>query len=787
MQEVGRARQSSQRDFSVLDRLLLTHPVWLQLSLNRESALYVLLSEPVGTFLVCKCSTSQRKVLCLRLTADRNASSVKECFICEEDSTFALESSALSFPDLCRLVAFYCVSRDVLPFPLQLPEAIADATTQTQLEVISHMGQDFWSSPTASDIQNGPAGPGETTNDSPAHMGTTQYQCSLLNQRSQGKVCFINPLFLQLEVRKPQDTNHSASNKRHRFKRSMRLRLSETSMNLSLEGVSSYSPSSTLEQSGGAEGPHKVNANPSRRVHAGAGVLRRTPAVSPGSAEEEDMMPPYVPQASATVEEPVKAQQEPDIEGAVQALEHRPVPSLAELDSSSSFSSMDEDNDSDSDPESTAQTQTHTYQRPPLLRSRGRGGLHHMSEAFVCFFAPDKRLTRLVEELSRDRRSIFGGMVQDFLLEQRESLKSLTSASSSSSASRVTSVQLLQGLRLFLAQAKCCLLESGELEPPIETLVPESEKDLALERSMFSCVLRPLKSHLEKALMALHSRDGSSQRLTQNLLRLKGGAAMEHVSVQRGVPDSREVERVKQKLVLMQRTHSPIDKVLLLLQVCKCVHKAMGSLHGEEVSWDDFLPSLSYVIVECNRPRILIEVEYMMELLEPSWLGGEGGYYLTSVYASLFLIQNLEQERPFSGCLTPQLQDALKEWSSRRSREAHVHKEIQQSQRCVRILFQDGERSAVRTLQWRAGETSQALAQLCATTFEVSDPQQYTLYWRSGGEMRALPPQAQPQDLASHSEGGPSLSYLRTDHDFSKMRRLTRGGAVDLSESVCEE
>lgn len=108
-------------------------------------------------------------------------------------------------------------------------------------------------------------------------------------------------------------------------------------------------------------------------------------------------------------------------------------------------------------------------------------------------------------------------------------------------------------------------------------------------------------------------------------------------------------------------------------------------------------------------------------------------------------------------------------------------------QRCVRILFQDGERSAVRTLQWRAGESSQALAQLCASTFGVADPQQYTLYWRSGGEMRALPPQAQPQDLASHSEGGPSLSYLRTDHDFSKMRRLTRGGAVDLSESVCEE
>ncbi|XP_069375274.1 ras and Rab interactor 2 isoform X2 [Paralichthys olivaceus] len=793
MQGGGSTQRGSPRVFSVLDRLLLTHPVWLQLSLNQDSALYILLREPVGTFLVRKCSSSQRKVLCLRVTADRSASSVKESFICEEDSTFALESSALSFPDLCRLVAFYCVSRDVLPFPLELPEAIAKATTHRQLEAISHMGQDFWSSPSSSDVQNGPVDPLASTSVSQAQTKATQDRCTLLGRSRQGKLCFINPLFLQLEVCKPQLTNHSASNKRHRFKRSMRLRLSETSMNLSLEGIGSYSPPSSVEQPDGSERLQRASANPQRRVHTGAGVLRRTPAVSPGSAEEEDVMSVYVPETSAKVEESARPQQsgrapEPGIEVAVLALERRPAPSLAELDSSSSFSSMDEDDDSDSDPDSSVQAQTLARHRPPLVRSRGRGGLHRMSEAFVCFFAPDKRLTRLVEELSRDRRSTFGGMVQDFLLEQRGVLKSLASSSPpSSSSARVTAVQLLQGLRLFLSQAKCCLLDSGELEPPIETLVPENEKDLALERAMFSCVLRPLRSHLEKALVALHNQDGSSQRLAQNLLRLKGDAAMERLGVRTGVPDGRGVERVKQKLALMQRTHSPIDKVLLLLQVCKCVHKAMGSLHGQEVSWDDFLPSLSYVMVECNQPHILMEVEYMMELLEPSWLGGEGGYYLTSVFSSLCLIQSLDREQPVSGCLTPEAQEALKEWSCRRSREAQRQKESQQSQRCVRILFQDGERSAVRTLQWRAGESSQALAQLCAATFGVSDPQQYTLYWRSGGEMRALPPQAQPQDLAGHSEGGPSLSYLRTDHDFSKMRRLTRGGAVDLSESVCEE
>lgn len=35
---------------------------------------------------------------------------------------------------------------------------------------------------------------------------------------------------------------------------------------------------------------------------------------------------------------------------------------------------------------------------------------------------------------------------------------------------------VLQGLRCFLSQAKSFLLDSGELSPPLETLVPDNEK-----------------------------------------------------------------------------------------------------------------------------------------------------------------------------------------------------------------------------------------------------------------------------------------------------------------------
>lgn len=41
---------------------------------------------------------------------------------------------------------------------------------------------------------------------------------------------------------------------------------------------------------------------------------------------------------------------------------------------------------------------------------------------------------------------------------------------------------------------------------------------------------------------------------------------------------------------------------------------------------DDFLPMLTYVVAQCDVPQLDTEVEYMMELLDPSLLQGEGRF-----------------------------------------------------------------------------------------------------------------------------------------------------------------
>lgn len=44
---------------------------------------------------------------------------------------------------------------------------------------------------------------------------------------------------------------------------------------------------------------------------------------------------------------------------------------------------------------------------------------------------------------------------------------------------------------------------------------------------------------------------------------------------------------------------------------------------------DDFLPVLTYVIAQCDMLELDTEVEYMMELLDPSLLQGEGNVLLS--------------------------------------------------------------------------------------------------------------------------------------------------------------
>lgn len=125
------------------------------------------------------------------------------------------------FQDLVQLICGYCRTRDILLLPLRLPRAIHQAATHKELEAISHLGMEFWSSSLNTKDQQRPS-------EAPPIPRLKARSPQELDQGTGAALCFFNPLF-------PGDLGPT---KREKFKRSFKVRVStETSSPLSPPAV----------------------------------------------------------------------------------------------------------------------------------------------------------------------------------------------------------------------------------------------------------------------------------------------------------------------------------------------------------------------------------------------------------------------------------------------------------------------------------------------------------------------------------------------------------------------
>lgn len=159
---------------------------------------------------------------------------------------------------------------------------------------------------------------------------------------------------------------------------------------------------------------------------------------------------------------------------------------------------------------------------------------------------------------------------------------------------------------------------------------------------------------------------GAWQQLKDNLALAKTKRPQELGVDGAALPDGFTLNKIRQKFLSMRKTYSPEKKVSLLLRVCKLIYSIMqdnsgvwpeldykhgsidlilccfcltcvsvtyrsvGFLPGRMYGADDFLPMLTYIVAQCDVPQLDMEVEYMMELLDPSLLQGEGRLFQAS-------------------------------------------------------------------------------------------------------------------------------------------------------------
>ncbi|NXN11174.1 RIN3 protein, partial [Indicator maculatus] len=382
-----------------------------------------------------------------------------------------------------------------------------------------------------------------------------------------------------------------------------------------------------------------------------------------------------------------------------------------------------------------------------LGKAKNRLSFVSLSNVFTVFLSSDRKLQKKIVELAQDKDSYFGNLVRDYRVYSLEMM-----------AKQSSSTEMLQEIRMMMTQLKSYLVQSTELKSLIDPAAyTEEQLEVIAETALYKCVLKPLKEAIDSYLKEIHNKDGSLQQLKENQLVIQNTTTTD-LGITTSVPETVVLEKILHKFTTMHKTYSPEKKIAVLLKSCKLIYDSMaqgnpGKLYGA----DDFLPVLMYVLARSNLTEVLLNVEYMMELMDPALQLGEGSYYLTTTYGALEHIRNYDKIT-VTRQLSVEVQDSIHRWERRRTlNKARASRSSVQD--FISISFLEiGAQS--RTLASRNDTTAERLSQQCAEKFEVSHPKDYGLFVYVDDQWLQLHKDALPHHIKA------SLLKCETKKDF---------------------
>jgi hypothetical protein len=140
-----------------------------------------------------------------------------------------------------------------------------------------------------------------------------------------------------------------------------------------------------------------------------------------------------------------------------------------------------------------------------------------------------------------------------------------------------------------------------------------------------------------------HQEDVERDEVLAQKVRIYKWVSEEHLDIKPvGDKGKKFLHLAQQELLKIKSYRAPRDKVICILNCCKVIFGFLRTSQSDQ-SADSFVPLLIHTVLQANPDHLVSNVQYILRFRNQDKLGGEAGYYISSLMGAVQFIEGLDR------------------------------------------------------------------------------------------------------------------------------------------------